>query len=558
MRVAQLSFLLFGSVVICLILLITLLQRGRARALLKQKFAQKFSGAKSFPALHVDASALTESTNFLSVGTPGFLIIGQGGVEFLGVPRRGSTDPLEIKFDPSSRMNLIPSTLLAMGIPDMVRVANDEGVHFILGTGAGNPSRKRTNAIHDALRGRFAEGQAKGVTGVQSNQALIAALLVLPLVAMVGFLIHLSLHAGALIGPQSLTKAPDGSILAATEADLLILDADGRLKSALAWRDLGTTNGVSGLAVRADGKLLAGDFAQGQIKLCDLEKKSCSPLPEASKTEKFRGAFSFAVDPKTGTIFASDTGRHRMLRIAPGGAIAEEYRGEDRKLCYPNKIVITADGKLLVADTNNFRILEWPAYAEWPRPDPVEHEVVSKLPTRYGCNSNDRQGQGNAELDRMVDYRIVGDPKPMGELGRNSVWVAQFDVAADGRIWAIFNADNVRRGEAAVLKQDWTTPSKLSLPEGADPWDIAAFGDGALVADPVAEKIYRFGSYGQRLADFASADLESHFEPAHAEKALQRRLKTYLLITIGLLLPGLIISGLHFRKRRIREIVSMA
>lgn len=115
----------------------------------------------------------------------------------------------------------------------------------------------------------------------------------------------------------------------------------------------------------------------------------------------------------------------------------------------------------------------------------------------------------------------------------------------------------MRRGDAAVLGAARDLQTTLPLPDGADPWDILALADGALVADPVAKKIYRFDGAGVRMPDFGGAAIDNYLKPARDERKRMARLRPGGLSALLVCLVALASLTLWLRKRRIQEILRL-
>lgn len=555
MDIHQFWRMLAPLAVLLIVFVVMLARAGRRRGVLQKKFPKAFQGATPFAALCATETDLAGQPRQLQQAAKGFVLIGGQRVTFVG--SRFSADE-SVDFDRAQgwRLSFIPANVLAIGLPDMIRVATANDVRFLMGLGAfDQPSKAATKKLYADLQRRIDRMTGADLPAT-SNPPLLIVGFALLLIA-IGLMIYALLSSGKLLGPQVLAHGPQGTVLAATDDALLRFSADGGTLTATPWSQLGLKNGVSGLRALPDGSILAGDFANGIISRCPVGGGPCAPLRAFTNGSfRFRGAFSF--DVIGDRLFASDTGRHRMIEFSLNGGQVDEYRGDPRRLCFPNAIRILDDDRLLVADTNNFRILEWPSTKTWPEPAPTEHSTVERVPQQYGCSANDREGHGNAELDRARDYRIVGRAQPFSGLGHNSVWVAQFDRGADGRWWVVFNGENVRRGDVGILDAQWSPQKVLTLPERADPWDVLAFGDGALIADPVAAKIYRFNGSGLQVPDFGRDALDHYLAPARDRKKTTDLLRIAAPASIALIVLPLLPIGLHQRKKRVRQILALA
>lgn len=550
--------LLLPFVLLLVVFVVALLRAAQRRSALRKKFGKQFQGATATVALCAHESDLSGTPKQLLQAAKGFALLRRDGASFVG-SRFSADETLDFARALGWRVSFLPANALAISLPDMVRVANADDAYFLMGLGAlDQPSKAATKKLYADLQRCLERRQGAQASPNSSPPILLAAFALL--LAAVGVMLYASVQGSKPLGPQILARGPNGSVLSATEDALLHFSADGSVLNAVPLSTFGFNQGVAGLRALPDGSILAGDFAEGSIKRCAADGSNCTPLQAfATSNFRFRGGFSFELNPGGDSIFASDSGRHRMMKISLGdGGVLDEYRGDDsRSLCFPNALRILDDGRLLAADTNNFRILEWPSSQTWPEPAPVAHSMVESPPIQYGCKRNDREGHGNPELDRALDYSIVGNPQALTGLNFNATWVAQFDHSADGRWWVVFNADNVRRGNVGILDANWSLQKVLDLPVSADPWDVLTFGDGALVADPVAAKIYRFNASGLQISDFGGKALADYLAPAKARNKMIGIARIAAPCVMALIIVSLLPVSLFTRKRRVREILAM-
>jgi len=75
--------------------------------------------------------------------------------------------------------------------------------------------------------------------------------------------------------------------------------------------------------------------------------------------DRFRGAFKFAVDQKSGEIFVADSSNHTIHQFRTDGSYIRSFGREGKQageLKFPNSILFDQDGNLIIVNTNCFRI----------------------------------------------------------------------------------------------------------------------------------------------------------------------------------------------------------
>jgi hypothetical protein len=456
------------------------------------------------------------------------------------------------------RMRRLRTDPLALGLPDLIRLVSEGEVHFLAGTSPyGAPSAAATRRLFDRLRQTLPPLPEAAVDAAPRppGQRLLGAVVVLALVACIGLLVHARLQQGEVLGVQAMAVAADDGLLAATGRELLRFSAAGELQEAIAWRELGLSAGVGDVAALSDGRVLLGDVARGVIVRCGLAVRRCEELPAFGQGgEAFRRAFRFVVDEARGAIYASDTSRHRAVRIGLDGRWDAIEQAAGRGLCFPNRPALGRDGRLLWPDTNNFRVLEWPDAGRWPDGELVEHAMVAARPRYYGCRPRDRTERGgDAFLERMLDFQALGHARAFPGLTPGSVWASDLMQAPDGRWWVLLNGANMRRGSVAVFTPDWRRPLPVELPPRADPWSMVLRRADVLVSDPVAHRIHRFALDGSPRGEFAAGALRARLEPLERRRLAWGRASLALGSLLVFAIIGLVAAGAWRRRLLLRK-----
>ena len=278
--------------------------------------------------------------------------------------------------------------------------------------------------------------------------------------------------------------------------------SDGRATSA---QGLGYADGV---AVSGDGRLWVADSANNRV----LRFNAAAGKPNGAAADGVLGQGNFtttrpitaalleaprgvAVDPTTGKLFVADTNNNRVLRFAShasliSGAPAEAVLGQPDFMSYgaaltaqgmslPSGVAVDRDGRLWVADTDNYRVLRFDAAAgktNGAAADGVlgQPDFTSRSDVRTAQQMTAPYG---VALDR--DGRLW-----VSDLGNNRV--LRFDAAAGKANGAA--ADGVLGQSTFMIKT-----RVLSAQGMSDPFGVAVDGDGRLwVADYGNNRVLRF------------------------------------------------------------------
>ena len=187
------------------------------------------------------------------------------------------------------------------------------------------------------------------------------------------------------------------------------------------------------------------------------------------------GLNGLAVD-RGGNLYAADTGRNRILVLAPNGALVRQigHSGADLGgLTQPMMLAFAADGSFVVADWENTRLERWDANFEatdvWTTASRPFGVAIDQLGRIYAPDTDHR---------RVQVYSAQGSPLgEMGAAGSPAIDVApkQVAVARPDQPWLyVLGADGVVR-----LDLENTAPP----PQGASDFDpISLIVIGVLMA----------------------------------------------------------------------------
>ncbi|QKT04428.1 hypothetical protein HUS23_11720 [Ectothiorhodospiraceae bacterium 2226] len=304
------------------------------------------------------------------------------------------------------------------------------------------------------------------------TQNALAVLLTLALLGAIGIRATAGNTASTLQGPELLAAA-DGLLCTVLGDTLHCADEQGQSVHEVALTSLGIRGITADLQVLAGGEVLIGDAADKRILRCDPARGACATLFEADDST-FVGTFKFHLDEASGRLFIADTRSHRLLLHTPEGGT--QHLQAPVVLEYPNRIALTADERLLVANTRRQRL-----------------DVFSLT---------------EQELIHERRYLSAG-------AGRRPT---TFAVGPADRLW-ILHADGwLNDGELRVHDSPEDPPIPVALPATANLSAVVRFGERMIVADRAGIALYAIDPDALTAAPFGNGA----FAEALAERAEQR------------------------------------
>lgn len=190
--------------------------------------------------------------------------------------------------------------------------------------------------------------------------------------------------------------------------------------------------------------------------------------------KRFRGAFKFVVDLKSGEIFVTDSSNHVIHQFMTDGSYVRSFGTEGKKpgeLKFPNSILFDRDGNLIVVNTNCFRI-----------------DLFS------------RQGdfiKTIANVAAINDYRF---PSLLAKTGDR---------------FAFLHTVDLRQAKVMLYSDDGQAIGNLPVPRRLDEaGDIAAWDGKVLVSDNKLRKVYAFSAADRTCLGSFSDELDQMGEKA--------------------------------------------
>lgn len=280
-----------------------------------------------------------------------------------------------------------------------------------------------------------------------------------------------------------------------------------------------------GLAITPEGRLLVADAANRRVLLFASVPRIPGPVAGAAlgqrdlessapslSREGLNGPFSVAVGG--GMLAVADAPAHRVLiydRIpAPGmpmpvpvAVIGQPDFESGEQACgraglaFPSSVAITPDGKLIVADAWNHRVLVWDAIpADQASVRPPTRVIGQRLLNR--CIRNDDDENGEEDLDprtglSRASARTLRFPSGVWSDGERLV-VAD---TANHRvlIWTRFPREDFQAAEIVLGHPDFmeATPNDERIPMTAStlfgPQDVHSDGSSLVVADSANHRV---------------------------------------------------------------------
>jgi hypothetical protein len=330
---------------------------------------------------------------------------------------------------------------------------------------------------------------------------------------------------GALTGPSDLALSPDGRVVVVENRYLQVLDADGVRTESVPLARLGIDGFVRDLHFANDGRLYIADESRG-IRRCRTDGWTCNTLTYEPGVAAPLRTYKFALDESAGRILVTDAARHQISVFTMDGQHVHTTRGEATPLCFPNAIVIDWDGLVLVADTNNHRVVAFDPAIETqlrPRWSLYTADVYGSERT---CHNTSRllPEKSDAWLSRALDFDMTGSPKAIGVAAPGRVWPTEVKRDRRGRLWVINARGDMSFATLLRYETRHAAPDAIELGEGSDPTALLALEDAMIVADFFGFALLKIGADG-RAQSFARGEYADELEQKRERYARARSVR---------------------------------
>ncbi|MEQ9357901.1 hypothetical protein [Coleofasciculus chthonoplastes] len=356
--------------------------------------------------------------------------------------------------------------------------------HYFFATNAfGRPDSKKTEHLFAKIEPFF---KTEGVKLVKQKVWIKILVYLCVIVAICGIIIAIDSGSRAALhhGPTLVATTNQGEVFTATSHYLYQFDAQGQIQNQYSLETLGIKD-LTDLYALDQNQLLIADWELGNIQRCQLDQSRCTPLPSfkhnSPESPLFKGAFKFVVDAKNNLIYATDAGWHRLLVLDQEGRELESTRGKDLLLCYPNGITLSNDGKLVVADSNNLRILTWSTNRQGLNliPDQSIDMIQSPRP-EIRCTPQEEPRSEiplvrlfQAQFERDMEYELKGDVIALEPARQGRVFPIFVQQDNQGFWWILVGDRNFNRDDLLRFDPDWQNPIRVNLPGSEDISHIA-------------------------------------------------------------------------------------
>ena len=327
-------------------------------------------------------------------------------------------------------------------------------------------------------------------------------------------------------GPAAMNIGPNGQVYVQIQDKLVEHDANGQYRETHDLGELGVELFLGGFDFFSNGDILLrrgpdprsfGDnfralrrksneqsiepeAENSGLYRCSLDTKTCARFGKTGID--FKATHGIFIERTTDEVFISDTTRHVLRKYSSGGVALAGPAGGFR---FPNQILIL-DEALYVADTNHHEV-----------------RVVDPATESFGV-----------ELARK-------NVAPKLATAARQTWPVHFARVDDG--WWVNNMrKDMNQGGIYIFDDNWRLVGTLDLADDADPIALLVVGAEVWVSDWNNDKVLRFSTAGQPLADLESAGLDAILVAARAER------KHYVMISYsGIALILFVLGGLAVR-----------
>ncbi|MEQ8539825.1 MAG: hypothetical protein RIB93_20540 [Coleofasciculus sp. D1-CHI-01] len=352
-------------------------------------------------------------------------------------------------------------------------------------------------------------------------------------------------------GPTLVATTNQGEVVTASSHYLYQFDTQGQVQNRYPLEVLGIKN-LTDIHALDPNQVLIGDWERGNIQRCQLDQNRCEPLPRfqsnLANSSPFQGAFKFVVDPQHDLIYATHTGEHRLLVLDQDGREIEHTRGKDLLLCYPNGITLSNEGKLVVADTNNFRLLTWSTNSQGlnltpdqsidmiqaPRPEtsciPIE-QAPSQIPLVKRFNS---------VFDPVIEYDVNRDAIALNPARQGRVFPVFVQQDNQGFWWVLIGDKNLVREDLLRFDSNWQNPIRIDLPDSANNFNIAVGSDQLILTQPSRYRLLSVSLTDLTVQPFGDDRFEAMMQQ---EQKVKAKLWRFYLFSLFVPVFGLVGLG---------------
>lgn len=258
-------------------------------------------------------------------------------------------------------------------------------------------------------------------------------------------------------------------------------DRNGKLISKGDFKSLGLKNNVGDIAFYKNSILLTNGRSYSVFK-CPLPLSKCIKLTDIPKTRSKVEAIDIAVTPNEKNFYLLYSRARKIYYFDTNGT---KLYSLQENLNYPNDIIALNNNKIIIADTDNKRLLA------------LKHDKqkVSKL----------------WELDMPIGFNF------------DFVYPANFSKDKNGNLWALVMDGNLEYDEVMVfngkvenkkISNKTLFTSNLKMPQS-----IENAGDFMLISDTKKYGIYKLNLKGEIIKEFGDENIKNAMAKLRKEKS---------------------------------------
>jgi hypothetical protein len=353
---------------------------------------------------------------------------------------------------------------------------------------------------------------AFGILQAKMNNKLntFGVILVIFVFGSLGTLLWANLQERKLGGIDHISALKD-TVYIHMNRTLYHLDTTGKFLNKIALSSMGIKGRASDIQVLHDGTILIGDWDGRTVKRCDTTTMECSIVaPVGGKTLEV--PFKFFADEANEQIYIIDTSNHQLLIQDMQGHSLREL-AHSNILRFPNDIMVDHDGSIHIADTNHHRVVTLG----------LKGDAAKKIGTPI--NASDQ-------------FASSGHTWPVG-LAKGS----------DGDWW-VLNADGTMKdADLVIYDKSGQLKQKVTLPDRADPLDIAWAGETFLLTDFRLLRVYRIDPTTKNISDFGDSKFEAELENLSKGKKVYKQTVRIALNILFISIAGAFVLFAFFRKK---------
>ena len=453
-------------------------------------------------------------------------------------------------FHPKSSLIKFTTLIKFTSKPSYKTPVSPSSYYFVAINALGQTDPNKTKQLFAQIEPLF---KTTGVKMVKQKRWINVFAYLFIIAAIGGIIIAIDSGSRAALyhGPTLVATTNQGEVVTASSHYLYQFDTQGQVQNRYPLEVLGIKD-LTDIHALDPNQVLIGDWERGNIQRCQLDQNRCEPLPRFQSnlpnSSPFKGAFKFVVDPQQDLIYATDTGEHRLLVLDQDGREIEHTRGKDLLLCYPNGITLSNEGKLVVADTNNFRLLTWSTNSQGlnltpdqsidmiqpPRPEtsciPIE-QAPSQIPLVKRFNS---------VFDPVIEYDVNGDAIALNQARQGRVFPVFVQQDNQGFWWVLIGDKNLGREDLLRFDSNWQNPIRIDLPDSANNFNIAVGSDQLILTQPSRYRLLSVSLTDLTVQPFGDDRFEAMMQQ---EQKVKAKLWRFYLFSLFVPVFGLVGLG---------------